>query len=289
MRSTGIALTCAAAGALVLVAAGCTNVSDITVTRGGGDEGIRDAIPPATAYMFNEAMNALELPTGAVGAGEYVAVYHLSAGTPDDQWWTYLAEDALVSKISAAGATPVERNDAAAALLATEAKYVPPPKTAKGAVDVMGPAGKEPRAVTPYRATRVLCYRVVTAKLWLEPPQREANRVAVHKTREAEGRGPAALVAMATSEEVPSRTVHATAQVIVNLRTLDAQTGEVLWTGTVTATAARDVPVTWLEPYDFWNNAGWDDHDWDNNGPWDWCFRWSEEPAEEEVYIGPAH
>ena len=288
MRLKEASLCAAAAAATIIAAAGCTNVSDITVTRGSEGEGLREQIPPVTAYMFNEAANALALPTGAVGAGDYVAVYHLSAGKQDDQWWTYLAEDALVNKINAAGATAVERNDAAAALLATETGYYPPPRNGKGAAGVAPAANPKERPTTPYRATRVLCYRVVAAKLYITPPSRELNRVAIHKEAMAAGPAGAALAAVTTSPgETPARAAHATAQIILNLRTLDASTGEVLWAGTVTASAERDVPITWLEPADFWRGPG--GPDWDDDDAWDWCFRWSEEPCNEEVYIGPAH
>ncbi|HUV85938.1 MAG TPA: hypothetical protein VMX79_02370 [bacterium] len=75
-------------------------------------------------------------------------------------------------------------------------------RTADATAPGIANPGEEDTALTPYRATRALAYRVVAAELWFD---RFSSR----------GRG-------------GDPTVRANAKVTVNLRTLDVQTGEVL-------------------------------------------------------------
>ena len=230
------------AAAAVLLAAAACNVKNVEVHGSYRDAGIREKAHPLAAEMFNLAFKAAELPAGSVSSGEYVAAYRLSSGKAEDQWWCYFAEDWIVDKVRAAGATPVERNTLAARLLEAEAAYAEPPAgTSLAAVSAPSPAGfgKKEAERTPYRATRALAYRVVAADLWFD----QFN---------PHGRGHEAAV-------------RANAQVTVNLRTLDVGTGEVLWSGSTTGTARKAVNISRL--------TGWlGIHDWED---WDdWPFRW---------------
>jgi len=244
--------------ALLLAAGGCS-VRNIEV-HGANGAGIKETVPPVMAMMFNDACAGVELPAAAIAPGDYVAVYHLSSGKNQDQWWTYLAEDALVAKVRAAGATPVERNDATAALLAAEASYVPPPRNGntRAAADV--PASARDAKPTPYRATRGLAYRLVAADVAFDRADKRATAV------------------------YGEPTVRVNAAVVINLRTLDANTGEVMWSGTVSGKAARDIPISQLAPW-FPAALDWEDEDWeDNHGPA--MFMWQD--GSESVYLGPA-
>lgn len=280
MRFVKIGLTCAG---LVAAAAltGC-NVENVEYHGAMGGVMTKESVPPVTTYMFNEAAGALEVPTGAVAPGEYVAIYQLGAGENESQWWCYLVEDALVAKVQKLGATPVERNDAATVLLNKENEYFPAPKR----TDVAGaPVGAKENKRIPYRATRVLAYRVVAAKLWLEPDRREMRtHAAVTRAALAGDIRAAALAATGADEPAAAtKTIPVTAQLIVNLRTLDANTGEVLWTGTVSGLATRDVPVSWLAPVGWWHLDDWED--WDEDKWWAYGFMWHD--GDEEVYVGP--
>lgn len=237
--------------AAVLLAAAACNVKNVEVHGSYRDAGIRQTAHPLAAEMFNLAFKAAELPAGSVSPGAYVAAYRLSSGKAEDQWWCYFAEDWLVDKVRAAGATPVERNASAARLLAAEAAYAEPPAgTSLAAVAAPRPAafGLRGADLTPYRATRALAYRVVAADLWFD----QFN---------PHGRGREA-------------TVRANAQVTVNLRTLDVRTGEVLWSGSTTGTARKAVNVSRL--------MGWlglnDWEDWDG-WPSRWRWHWDAGPA----------
>lgn len=243
----------------VLLAAAACNVKNVEVHGSYRDAAIHETAHPVVAEMFNLAFKAVKLPAGSISAGDYVAVYHLSSGEAESAWWCYFAEDWIVDKVRAAGATPVERNAAAARLLEAEEAYFGPPAgdsptgiTARR----LGRSGETTAALTPYRATRALAYRVVAAELWFD-------RFGSH------GR---------TGEP----TVRANAKVTVNLRTLDVQTGEVLWSGAATGKARKTVEVARL--------LGWfgidDWEDWDA-GPFWWRWDWDWDggpPAEAEPF-----
>ncbi len=245
------------AAAAVLAATAC-NVKNVEVHGAYEGAGIRETAHPVMTEMFNLAFNAAKLPAASVSSGDYVAVYRLSSGKAEDQWWCYFAEDWLVDKVRAAGATPVERNALAARLREAEAAYVEPPAAslAGGTAPSLAKLRANEAALTSYRATRALAYRVVAADLWFD-------RLGSHDGRH-------------------EATVRANAQVTVNLRTLDVGTGEVLWAGSVTGTAKKAFPISrligWMGIYD------WED-DWD--GPWWWRWHWDDgtpavaEPAEE--------
>lgn len=246
----------ACALAVALAAAGCS----IKNTEIGGSypgATLRESAHPVVTEMFNHAFKAVELPAGAVASGEYVAVYRLSSGKVEDQWWCYLAEDWMVDKIRAAGATPVERNASAAHLLEGEDEYFAAPKTpSPGGVTAPSPASLAKLRAgdverTPYRATRALAYRVVAADLWLD-----------RFNSPADGSEP---------------TVRANAKVVINLRTIHVQTGEVLWSGSVSGTARKNVKISRL--MGFMGIYDWDDwDDWDH-GPWWWWWRWDDDHA----------
>jgi hypothetical protein len=235
--------------AVLLVAAAC-NVKNVEVHGSYRDAAIHETAHPVAAEMFNLAFKAVKLPAGSISAGDYVAVYRLSSGKAEGAWWCYFAEDWVVDKVRAAGATPVERNAAAARLLEAEGAYLEPPAGAN-APGLANP-GKEDTALTPYRATRALAYRVVAAELWFD-------RFSSH------GRG-------------GDPTVRANAKVTVNLRTLDVRTGEVLWSGVTAGTARKSIEVARL--------LGWfgidDWEDWDT-GPfwWRWDWDWGNGPPTE--------
>jgi hypothetical protein len=230
--------------ALWLAATAC-DVKNVEVNGSYHDAGLREASHPVMTEMFNLAFQAVKLPAGSVSSGDYVAIYRLSSGKAEDRWWCYLAEDWLADKVRAGGATPVERNDLATRLLVAEAGYLEPPPSAPADVRAApGLAGRRADvAVTPYRATRALAYRVVAADVWFD-------RFSRHNQAE-----PA---------------VRANAKVVVNLRTVDVKTGEVLWTGSASGTARRNFPVSrlsgWLGIYDW--------EDWDDTPHWWWWWRW---------------
>jgi hypothetical protein len=230
--------------AAVLLAAVACNVKNVEVHGSYRDAAIRETAHPVVAEMFNLAFKAVKLPAGSISAGDYVAVYLLSSGKAEGAWWAYFAEDWLVDKVRAAGATPVERNAAAARLLDAEASYFEPPAgdsptgiTARR----LGKSGETNADLTPYRATRALAYRVVAAELWFDRFNYRGRR----------------------SEP----TVRANAKVTVNLRTLDVRTGEVLWSGSAAGTARKTVEVARL--------LGWFGiEDWDDWGDEPFCWRW---------------
>jgi hypothetical protein len=232
--------------ALLLAAAAC-NVKNVEVHGSYRDAAIRDTTHPVVAEMFNLAFKAVKLPAGSISAGDYVAVYRLSSGKAESAWWGYFAEDWIVDKVRAAGATPVERNGAAVRLLEAEGAYLRPPGAPPSLAGAASPSlakrGEANAALTPYRATRALAYRVVAAELWFD-------RFSSH------GRN-------------GDPTVRANAKVTVNLRTLDVQTGEVLWSGVAAGTARKTVEVGRL--------LGWfgidDWEDWDD-GPFWWHRDW---------------
>jgi hypothetical protein len=236
-----------AAAAVVLAATAC-NVKNVEVHGSYRDAGIREASNPVMTEMFNLAFKGVALPAGSVSGGHYVAVYRLSSGKAEDRWWCYLAEDWLVDKVRAAGAYPVERNDLAKRLLAAEGDYLEPPR--RDAASPTAPAsygGRGDVDVTPYRATRALAYRVVAADLWFD------NLSGHHGHREP--------------------TVRANAKVVVNLRTLDVKTGEVLWSGAASGTARKTFPVSRLVGwFGFYDWEDWDD--WDDSPYWWWWWRW---------------
>jgi hypothetical protein len=235
------------AAAAVLAATAC-NVKNVEVHGAYRDAGIRETAHPVMTEMFNLAFKAVKLPAGSVATGDYVAVYRLSSGKAEDQRWCYFAEDWLADKVRAAGATPVERNDLAKRLLAAEGDYLEPPPPAGTALASPTALGKRGDvALTPYRATRALAYRVVAADVWFD------HFSGVHHHQEP--------------------TVRANAKVIVNLRTVDAKTGEVLWSGSAAGTARQNFPLSrlagWMGIYD------WEDwEDWDGSHPWWWWWRW---------------
>jgi hypothetical protein len=234
--------------AVVLAAAAC-NVKNVEVHGSYHDAGIRESSNPVMTEMFNLAFKAVALPAGSVPSGHYVAVYRLSSGKAEDRWWCYLAEDWLVAKVRAAGANPVERNDLAKRLLAAEGDYLePPPVASPGAPTAPSPYAKRGDVdVTPYRATRALAYRVVAADLWFDNFSGHRGR---HGRQEP--------------------TVRVNAKVIVNLRTLDVKTGEVLWSGAASGTARKTFPLSrlvgWFGIYDW--------EDWDEGPYWWWWWRW---------------
>ena len=233
------------AAAAVLAATAC-NVKNVAVHGAYEGAGLRESAHPVMTEMFNLASKAVKLPAGSVSSGDYVAVYRLSSGKAEDRWWSYFAEDWLVDKIRAAGANPVERNDLAKRLLAAEGDYLePPPPAGIGAPTAPTAYGRRGDvAVTPYRATRALAYRVVAADLWFD--------------RFAEG------------HHRREPTVRANANVIVNLRTVDVKTGEVLWSGSASGTARKTFPISrlvgWFGIYDW--------EDWDDSPDWWWWWRW---------------
>ena len=234
--------------AVVLAATAC-NVKNVEVHGSYHDAGIRESSNPVMTEMFNLAFKAVALPAGSVPTGHYVAVYRLSSGKAEDRWWCYLAEDWLVDKVRAAGANPVERNDLAKRLLAAEGEYLePPPVASPGAPTAPSPYGRRGDVdLTPYRATRALAYRVVAADLWFD------KFSGYHGHR---------------GHQEP--TVRVNAKVIVNLRTLDVKTGEVLWTGAASGTARKTFPISrlvgWFGIYDW--------EDWDDSPYWWWWWRW---------------
>jgi hypothetical protein len=235
------------AAAVVLAATAC-NVKNVEVHGSYRDAGIRESSNPVMTEMFNLAFKAVALPAGSVSAGHYVAVYRLSSGKAEDRWWCYLAEDWLVDKVRAAGAYPVERNDLAKRLLAAEGEYLEPPR--RDTASPTAPASYGRRGdvdVTPYRATRALAYRVVAADLWFD-------RFSGHHGRQ-------------------EPTVRVNAKAIVNLRTLDVKTGEVLWSGAASGTARKTFPISRLVRwFGFYDWEDWDD--WDDSPYWWWWWRW---------------
>jgi hypothetical protein len=249
--------------ALLLAAVAC-NVKNVEVHGSYRDAAIHETTHPVVAEMFNLAFKAVKLPSASVAAGEYVAVYRLSSGKAEGAWWSYLAEDWIVDKVRAAGATPVERNGAAVRLLEAEGAYFEAPAVdSPTGITTRRPdrAGETPSDLTRYRATRALAYRVVAAELWFDRFNRH---------------GP---------NGEPS--VRANAKVTVNLRTLDVRTGEVLWSGTAAGAARKNIEVSRL--LGWFGIDDWDDcDDWDN-GPflWHWDWGWDHgspnkaEPAED--------
>jgi hypothetical protein len=239
------------------LAATACNVKNVEVHGSYEGAGIRESAHPVMTEMFNLAFKAVKLPEGSVSSGDYVAVYRLSSGKAEDRWWCYLAEDWLVDKVRAAGASPVERNDLAKRLLAAEGEYLEPPAPAgPGAPTAPSPYDRRGDvAVTPYRATRALAYRVVAADLWFD-----------HFSNHHGGQEP---------------TVRANAKVIVNLRTLDVKTGEVLRSGSASATARKTFPISrlvgWFGIYDW--------EDWDDSPHWWWWWRWD---GDDESIAEPA-
>jgi hypothetical protein len=241
----------------VLLAAAACNVKNVEVHGPYRDAAIHETTHPVVAEMFNLAFKAVKLPAGSISAGDYVAAYRLSSGKAEGAWWCYFAEDWLVDKVRAAGATPVERNAAAARLLEAEEAYFEPPAgdSPTGATTRrLGRSGETNAGLTPYRATRALAYRVVAAELWFD---RFSSR----------GRN-------------GEPTVRANAEVTVNLRTLDVRTGEVLWSGVAAGTARKTVEVARL--LGWFGIDDWDD--WDD-GPFCWRWDWDWDggsPAEAE-------
>ena len=245
--------------AAVLLAAAACNVKHVEVHGPYRDAAIHETTHPVVAEMFNLAFKAVKLPAGSISAGDYVAAYRLSSGKAEGAWWCYFAEDWLVDKVRAAGATPVERNAAAARLLEAEGAYFEPPAgdSPTGATTRrLGGSGETNAGLTPYRATRALAYRVVAAELWFD---RFSSR----------GRN-------------GEPTVRANAKVTVNLRTLDVRTGEVLWSGVTGGTARKTVEVARL--LGWFGIDDWDD--WDD-GPFRWRWDWDWDggpPAEAESF-----
>jgi hypothetical protein len=230
----------------VLLAAAACNVKNVEVHGPYRDAAIHETTHPVVAEMFNLAFKAVKLPAGSISAGDYVAAYRLSSGKAEGAWWCYFAEDWLVDKVRAAGATPVERNAAAARLLEAEEAYFEPPagnSPAGATTRRLGRSGETNAGLTPYRATRALAYRVVAAELWFD---RFSSR----------GRN-------------GEPTVRANAKVTVNLRTLDVRTGEVLWSGAAAGTARKTVEVSRL--LGWFGIDDWDD--WDE-GPFRWRWDW---------------
>ncbi len=243
----------ALAALAVIVAAAACSVKNVEM--GGAYRGAvtREAVHPLAAEMFNLAFKAVTLPSASISAGDYVAVYRLSSGKVEDKWWCYLAEDWLVDKVRAAGATPVERNAAAARLLEAEGAYFEPPATSPGGVTAprLAKLAEKEAGLTPYRATRALTYRVVAADMWFDR----------FHARRHDG----------------EPTVRANAKVTVNLRTVDVMTGEVLWSGAAAGTASKTVSLSRL--------AGWAGiWDWDDcdDGPfwWRWHWHWHNGPPD---------
>lgn len=244
------AFMAAAALAAVTAGIGC-NFENVEYHGAYADHGIgKYQVPPVTVMMINYALQAVTLPGGAVAPDTYVAVYRLSSGKGEEAWWTYLSEDWLIDKIRAAGATPVERNAAAASMLAEEENYLAVPKRGGDPTGgYVNPKLKEnPEKRIPFRAERALAYRIVAADLSVARPDRSNLRRGALRT---------------------------TATVILNLRTVDVRTGEVLWAGVVTGTATKDVPISWFD--DGWPWPWWADDDWEDAGDdaWrPWLWRW---------------
>lgn len=238
---------------VVTVAVAACSVKNVEMDGAYRGAVARESVHPLAAEMFNLAFKAVALPSATVSAGDYVAVYRLSSGKVEDQWWCYLAEDWLVDKVRGAGATPVERNAAATRLLEAEGAYFEPPAPSPVALTSprLAKLAEKEAGLTPYRATRALTYRVVAADLWFD-------RFRVHR-----------------HDGEP--TVRANAKVTVNLRTVDVMTGEVLWTGSAAGTASKTVSLSRL--------AGWagicDWDDWDD-GPfwWHWGWDWDGGPPD---------
>ncbi len=233
----------------VLLAAAACNIKNVEVHGSYRDAAIHETAHPVVAEMFNLAFKAVKLPAGSISAGDYVAVYRLSSGKAEGAWWCYFAEDWIVDKVRAAGATPVERNAAATRLLEAEGAYFEPPAATPSLAGTTGPRlakpGETNAALTPYRATRALAHRVVAAELWFD-------RFSSH------GRD-------------GDPTVRANAKVTVNLRTLDVRTGEVLWSGVATGTARKTIKIARLLGWfgiDDWGD--WDDEPFCWRWDWDW-------------------
>ncbi len=239
----------------VLLAAAACNIKNVEVHGSYRDAAIHETAHPVVAEMFNLAFKAVKLPAGSISAGDYVAVYRLSSGKAEGAWWCYFAEDWIVDKVRAAGATPVERNAAATRLLEAEGAYFEPPVGASPAgITAPHPAKLREKnaALTRYRATRALAHRVVAAELWFD-------RFSSH------GRD-------------GDPTVRANAKVTVNLRTLDVRTGEVLWSGVATGTARKTIKIARLLSW-----FGIDDWDvWDDEPfCWRWDWDWGDGPPAE--------
>ena len=242
-----------------LWAATACNVKNVEVHGSYEGAGIRESSHPVMNEMFNLAFKAVALPAGSVSSGDYVGVYRLSSGKAEDRWWCYLAEDWLVDKVRAAGAYPVERNDLAKRLLAAEDEYLEPPRRDTASPTAPTSYGRRSDvAVTPYRATRALSYRVVAADLWFD------HFSGRHRHQEP--------------------TVRANAKVILNLRTVDVKTGEVMWTGAASGTARKSFPISRLVGwFGFYDWEDWDD--WDDSPYWWWWWRWD---GDDDTIVAPA-
>ena len=267
----------AAIAALALAAAACT-IKNVEVHGAYGAAGIQQPASPLAATMFNAAYAGMELPAGAVASGDYVGIYRLASGKGDDPWWVYLAEDHLVTKVSAAGATVLERNAAAAAGLEREAEFFEPPRTGRAAGTA--PLSPKESRPTPYRATRALEYRVVSAFIRMEPSRSEPM--------ERTGGGPTIITddaivapgviitddAIITRGASPRRhMVRLLCEVRLNLRTVDVRTGEVLWTGSTVGKATADVPLRSVVPG---MGDEWDEGDIeDEEDMWPWLWYWN--------------
>lgn len=253
---------------------GCT-VSNYEVHGAYADAAIRNATSPMANMMFDAAFKAMALPESAIAEGDYVAIYKLSSGKYEDPWWVYLAEDALVSKCEKAGANVVERNTAANNLLTREGEYIAPPRKSESA---FAPKSAKDDVLTPYRATRALEYRFVTAAFRVEPIYTETTASYPTGTTIITDDAIITPGAIITDDAIiagpmnrhrrEAGAVKVTCQVNLNLRTVDVRTGEVLWSGPVVGIAAQKIPVSALWPH----LRGMED-DWDEDyGPWYWWW-----------------
>jgi len=259
--------------ALAVGILGCT-VSNYEVHGAYADAAIRNATSPMANMMFDAAFKAMPLPEGAVAEGDYIGIYKLSSGKGEDPWWVYLAEDALVAKCKKVGANVVERNLAANGMLTREGEYVSPPRKSEYAT---APKSPKDDVLTPYRATRALEYRVVTAAFKVEPVRTETSTSYPAGTTIITEDAIVTPGAIITEDAIiagpykhhrEAGAVKVTCQINVNLRTVDVRTGEVLWSGPAVGIATQKIPVSALYPYlrDF--EDGWDE----DYGPWYWWW-----------------
>jgi len=270
-----------AAAALLVAAVGC-NVSNVEY-HGWAGYGMREQPSPVFSTMLNQAFKKMTLPEGAVASGDYVAVYRLSSGEGEDPWWAYLAEDALVDKVRKAGASALERNDEGNELLLEEGKYFPPPKNGKAGLAAGAPASPRENVITPYRATRALEYRLVSAYMRAEPVRTNGG-YSGGKTIITDDAiiTPGAIItddAIIAGPPGHGRergVLMVTCEVTLNLRTADVRTGEVLWSGPVSGVAAAKVPVHMVYPYAPYD---WDDWEDEYHGPWIWYWDWQKGPS----------